>query len=101
MLAPAEVNPVEIAASGFGGIVPTLVGSSINTSSMNLQSGNVVNSFSTSTNNFIINSFGGSLKNSLQLPSSIMTNASFATYQGMINTSTDAVSTGVSNQINK
>lgn len=96
-----NVNPVEIATSGFGGVIPNIIGSSVNTSNNNLRSGTVINSFNTSANNFMFNSLGGFLKNNLQLPNSIMTNASFATYQGMINTSVDAVSTGVSNEINK
>ena len=49
----------------------------------------------------MINSIGGSIKRNIQCQSSTMTNASFATYQGMINTSIDASATFTTNQIEK
>lgn len=93
----SKINLLEAAASGFNGFAPLVIGSTFNLSISDVGVNNQTKIAAGIGTGFL----GGGLKNQLQLPNSIMTNTSFATYQGMINTSIDASATFTTNQIEK
>jgi hypothetical protein len=97
----SKVNPVSVVASGFNGFAPVLASSAIDLSSEARNDNKVFKNGKTITNNILLNYLGNGAKNGLQLPRSAMSNASFATYQGMINTGVEAVGTGVTNKMNE
>lgn len=92
-----KINLLEAAASGLNGFAPLVIGSTFNLSISDVGVNNQTKIAAGIGTGFL----GVGLKNQLQLPNSIMTNTSFATYQGMINTSIDASATFTTNQIDK
>jgi RHS repeat-associated protein len=93
----SKINLLEAAESGFNGFAPLVIGSTFNLSISDVGVNNQTKIAAGIGTGFL----GGGLKNQLQLPNSIMTNTSFATYQGMINTTIDASTTFTTNQIEK
>lgn len=96
-----KINLVDVGASGLNGLAPLVVGSTFNVSIESLSSGKLINNSTEIGANIGIGIIGNGIMNKFQLPKSIMTDASFMTYQGMINTSVNGAGTLITNQITK
>jgi hypothetical protein len=92
-----KINLVEVGASGLNGFAPLAFGSTFNFSLSEVNINNE-NKIGASLATGII---GNGLMNKFQLPKSIMSDASFMTYQGMIDTSINATGTLITNQSDK
>lgn len=91
-------NYFEFATSGLNGLAPLAIGSSLNIS-YNSVFGNdpLVGTSNEASSNFLTGLLVNGINSKLQLPKSVMTDASFITYQGIINTSSSAIGSTILN----